>query len=226
MLQKQMWRSLLLISCRSSPALLWGQRGALQTQQGGDRPQGWRPGLIPMTLTLAFGGKSLWHPLPCCLPPSWSQDWGWPLPGRGAVRAAQHWGGQAGGCGKYLMEAMVSMACRHTTVPRWSVGSSCSSTCGAQQGGMDRDGAVSLAHQKPAGLAEPRCHHPSTPSPPSGPKPHGGKGCAHHRTTGWPRDLQTSLGPSPSSSQATQLAFEHLQGWRRRAVLTCTPLPG
>lgn len=51
---------------------------------------------------------------------------------------------------------------------------------------------------------------------PSGPKPHGWKGCAHHRATGWPRDLQTS-------SQATRVALEHLRGWRPRAVLIRNP---
>lgn len=32
----------------------------------------------PMTLTLTFGGKTPWDPLPCCLSPSWTQDWGCP----------------------------------------------------------------------------------------------------------------------------------------------------
>ena len=77
MLQKQVRRRL-FFSCRSSPTLLLGQRGALRTQQGGGRPWGWRPGQIPtprgtsqppMTLTLAFGGKTLWQPCPAvCFP--------------------------------------------------------------------------------------------------------------------------------------------------------------
>lgn len=63
------------------------------------------------------------------------------------------------------------MACCHTTMLRWSVGSSCSSTCGAQQGGMDRDGAVSLAQQKPVGWQSPGAPIPALPPHPVVPSP-------------------------------------------------------
>lgn len=78
-----------------------------------------------------------------------------------------HGGHQAGGWGRYLMEMMASMACCCTIMPWGPAGSSRSSTWGAQQRGTAQDGAVSFAQQEPVGLAEPRCPHPGTPSPPS-----------------------------------------------------------
>lgn len=61
-------------SCPAEAALLCCRD--MEELFGGGRPRAWRPGLIPtlqgpseplLTLTLAFEGKALHHPLPSCL---------------------------------------------------------------------------------------------------------------------------------------------------------------
>jgi len=128
------------------------------------------------------------------------------------------------GLGWYLKAAMASMACCRTAVCRWSLGSSCSSSCRAQPG-WDLSAASTPCHQTwrwSAGLMEPPCPHPSA-GPQNSLPPDPGAGFSSGRAS--PQHLHSLRGSLVSTHACHHLLPPSALSSQRASAWQPGPLP-